>query len=67
MLHVMPKLKGLFDEFLFSQNKNTYPIKLIGIMSESKVNVGEEDSIGSRSNLVLVFITFQSTFFVKDV
>lgn len=50
-LHVLPKLKELFDEFAFSQ-KNTYSVNLTGNMSGSKVKVGEEDCIENRMDLV---------------
>ncbi|KAH6788322.1 protein serine/threonine kinase [Perilla frutescens var. frutescens] len=52
--HVLPKLKELFDEFAFSQKKNSYSVNSIGSMLGPKVKVGKEDCIESRTDLVLL-------------
>lgn len=51
-LHVLPKLKELFDEFAFSQKKNTYSINLTGNILGPIAKVGEEDCIENRMDLV---------------
>lgn len=49
---VLPKLQDLFNEFAFSQKKNTYSINLVGNTVGPKVKVSEEDFTESRMDLV---------------
>ncbi|KAL3829307.1 hypothetical protein ACJIZ3_018109 [Penstemon smallii] len=53
-LHVLPKLKELFDELAFSQEKNSYSVLFSGSVRGPGVKVGEEDSTGSRMDLALL-------------
>ncbi|KAM7463204.1 hypothetical protein LguiA_031325 [Lonicera macranthoides] len=53
-LHVLPKLKGLFDEFAFSQETPIGSGSLRGTLDASKPKVDDEDQIESRMDLVLL-------------
>lgn len=51
-LHVLPKLKELFDELAFSQGKDNHSIQFSESLKGPGTKVDEEECIESRMDLV---------------